>query len=606
MSFENSKLAARLGVPELRRSVQLVWSGSARWTEVGLGLGVAQAALPLAGLYLLKLIINAIVAGTGKGFGPGGLRSLIILIACALLAQLLAALCKAFSQVVQEEQAAKVTAYMQDLLHRKSIEVDLEYYETPAFKNTFHRAQLEAPYRPTKIVQGLAQLTQSGLSLLAVAGLVLFSIHWLFGFILVAAAVPGLWVRFRQTKRMFDWQVERTPIEREAEYYNWMLTGSAHAKENRLFGVGLVLMERAAELRRGLNHRRLKFALERSTSEFVTQAVAVFVLFGAFAMLAQRAVSGLISVGELVMVFSAFQRGLGFFQEFFSALANLYENNLFVRNVYAFLDMEAALPEPVNPHPVPRPIRHGIRFENVQFRYRDSTRPCLEDVSMHIEPGEVVALVGENGAGKSTLIKLLCRMYDPSSGRITIDGTDIRQFKKEDLRRAISVVFQDFVHYQLPVQDNIWFGNITLPPSDEAIIRSARAAGADVFIRKLNRGYDSVLGTYFEGGEELSVGQWQKIALARAFLRPSELIVLDEPTSALDPKSEFEVFEKFRQLAADRSTLLISHRLSTVKMADRIYVLRDGRVVEHGTHQELVELGTDYASLYNTQAASYR
>jgi ATP-binding cassette, subfamily B, bacterial len=606
MTFENSKFTAWLGVPELRRAVQLVWRGSARWTLVGLGLGVAQAVLPLAGLYLLKRIIDAIVVVAGKGLGPGGFRLLALLISCALLLQILTAFCKAFAQVVQEEQSAQVTEYMQDLLHRKSIEVDLEYYETPAFKNTFHRAQQEGPYRPTRIVQGLAQLMQSGLSLIAVSGLLFFSIHWAFGVILAAAAVPGLLVRFRQTKRMFAWQVERTPIEREAEYYNWMLTGSHHAKENRLFGIGGVLKERAAELRRGLSQRRLKFAFQKSTGEFITQSTAALVTFGAFGLLTYRAVSGIISIGGLVMVYQAFQRGLAFFQEFLAGLANLYENNLFVRNVYAFLDQKAALPEQAHPCPMPRPIRQGIRFENVQFHYHDSDRPCLEDVSLAIEPGEVVALVGENGAGKSTLIKLLCRMYDPTGGRITIDGTDIRQFKKEDLRRAVSVVFQDYVQYGLSVRDNIWLGNINLPANDEAIVRSARAAGADAFIRKLNRGYDSILGNLFEGGEELSVGQWQKIALARAFLRPSELIVLDEPTSALDPKSEFEVFEKFRQLAADRSTLLISHRLSTVKMADRIYVLRGGRIVEHGTHEELVELGTDYANLYNTQAASYR
>jgi ATP-binding cassette subfamily B protein len=607
MPFKNSKFAARLGVPELLRSIQLVWRGSARWTLVGLGLGAAQAVLPLVGLYLLKRMIDEIVLVVAdKSHGPGAFHSLAVLIGCALVLQLLTALCKAFAQVVQEEQAAQVTEYMQDLLHRKSVEVDLEYYETPAFKNTLHRAQQEGPYRPTRIVQGLAQLTQSGLSLLAVSGLLLFSIHWAFGLILAAAAVPGLWMRFRQTKRMFDWQVERTPIERQTEYYNWMLTGSHHAKENRLFGIGGILKERAAELRRGLNRRRLKFALQKSTGEFITQATAALVMFGAFGLLAYRAVSGIISVGGLVMIYQALGRGLAFFQEFLASLANLYENNLFVRNVYAFLDQEAALPEPAHPRPMPRPIREGIRFENVQFHYRDSHRRCLEDVSLTIEPGEVVALVGENGAGKSTLIKLLCRMYDPTDGRITIDGTDIRQFKKEDLRRAVSVVFQDFVQYSLSVRDNIWLGNINLPANDEAIIRSARAASADAFIRKLNRGYDSILGTLVEGGEELSVGQWQKIALARAFLRPSELIVLDEPTSALDPKAEFEVFEKFRQLAADRSTLLISHRLSTVKMADRIYVLRGGRIVEHGTHEELVELGTDYASLYNTQAASYR
>jgi len=350
----------------------------------------------------------------------------------------------------------------------------------------------------------------------------------------------------------------------------------------------------------------LKFARQKATGEFLTQSIAALLTFGAFGILARRALIGLISIGELVVLYQALQRGLGYFQEFLSALANLYENNLFVRNVYAFLDQKVALPEPAHPRRMPQPIRQGICFEEVRFQYRDSNRPCLEGVSLTIAPGEVVALVGENGAGKSTLIKLLCRMYDPTGGRITIDGIDIRQFKKEDLRRAISVVFQDFVQYQLPVRDNIWFGDVTLPATDEAIARSATAAGADPFIRRLKGRYSAVLGTLFDGGEELSVGQWQKIALARAFLRRSELIVLDEPTSALDPKSEFEVFEKFRQLAQDRSTLLISHRLSTVKMADRIYVLRGGRVIEQGTHQELVELGTDYASLYNTQAASYR
>jgi ATP-binding cassette subfamily B protein len=306
------------------------------------------------------------------------------------------------------------------------------------------------------------------------------------------------------------------------------------------------------------------------------------------------------------MIYQAFQRGLGFFQEFFSALTNVYENNLFVKNIFAFLDQEAALAEPSIPCPVPVPFRQGIRFENVRFQYHGSKRPCLEDVSLHIAPGEVVAIVGNNGAGKSTLIKLLCRMYDPSYGRITIDGHDLRSFNKDALRKAISVVFQDFAQYQLQVRDNIWMGNVSLPVDDEAIIRSAKSAGADSFIRKLDKGYDSILGTLFEGGQELSIGQWQKIALARAFLRPSELIILDEPTSALDPKSEFEVFNKFKELAEGRSTLLISHRLSTVKMADRIYVLRDGHVVEHGTHAELVELGSDYASLYNTQASSYR
>jgi ATP-binding cassette, subfamily B, bacterial len=594
------------GVADMSRAVRMVWSGAKGWTVFSLGLSVVQAVLPVAGLFLLKAIINAVVAAGKSTLTPGQFHRLALLIAGALLVQLLAALTRASAQVISEAQAAQVTEHMEDLLHRKSVEVDLEYYETPSFKNTFHRAQQEAPYRPTRIVFGLAQLAQSGLSLLALSSVVLFSIHWMFGLIFVLVALPGLWVRLRQARRMFDWQVERTPIERRTDYYNWMLTGSHHAKENRLYNIGHVLRSRAADLRRGLNQRRLRFTIQRASGEFLTQASAALVMFGAFGVLAYRAGSGTLSIGELVMFYQAFQRGLGFFQEFLSAVATVYENNLFVRNVYAFLDLDAALPEAPLPRPVPHPIRRGICFENVRFQYRGSGRPCLEDVSLEIGPGEVVALVGENGAGKSTLIKLLCRMYDPTGGRITIDGTDLRQFNKEELRRAISVVFQDFVQYQLPARDNIWLGNASLPANDEAIVRSARAAGADTFIRKLSAGYDTTLGNLFEGGEELSTGQWQKIALARAFLRTSEIIILDEPTSALDPKSELEVFEKFRQLAAGRSTLLISHRLSTVKMADRIYVLNHGRIAEHGTHEELVRRGTDYAELYNTQAASYR
>ena len=590
----------------MSRAVRMVWAGSAGWTLLSFGLSLVQAILPVAGLYLLRGIINTVVDVAKSPPTPNHFHKLTMLIGSALLVQLFAAFCKTFAQVVGEAQAARVTEYMEDLLHRKSVEVDLEFYETPAYKNSLHRAQQEAPYRPTRIVFGLGQMMQSGLSLIAVAGVLLFSIHWTFGLVFFLVAIPGLWMRLRQSRLLYEWQIERTPVERRIDYYNWTLISSYHAKENRLFNLGHVLSNRAADLRRGLSKRRLLFTLHRAVSELVTQSSASLVMFGAFGVLAWRAGSGAITIGALVMFYQAFQRGLGFFQEFLSAVAGLYENNLFVRNVHAFLDLDAALPEAAVPRPVPHPIKQGIRFENVRFQYRDSNRPCLEDVSLTIEPGEVVALVGENGAGKSTLIKLLCRMYDPTEGCITIDGIDLRQFDKKELRQAISVVFQDFAQFHLSVRENIWMGNVMLPVENEAIIQSARAAGADEYIRKLRAGYDTMLGNQFDGGEELSVGQWQKIALARAFLRTSEIIILDEPTSALDPKAELEVFEKFRELAAGRSTLLISHRLSTVKMADRIYVLNNGRIAEHGTHAELVSQGMDYAELYNTQAASYR
>jgi ATP-binding cassette subfamily B protein len=251
-------------------------------------------------------------------------------------------------------------------------------------------------------------------------------------------------------------------------------------------------------------------------------------------------------------------------------------------------------------------MQTGFVFERVSFRYPTGSRNVLENISLTIEPGEIVALVGENGSGKTTLIKLLCRLYDPTSGKISLDGKNLRQFKTAELRSEISVIFQDYVQYQLTAKENIWFGNINLPVDHERILSSARHSGADEFISRFSHGYETVLGKMFDEGEELSVGQWQKVALARAFLRDSQVIVLDEPTSALDAKAEYEVFEKFRQLVEGRSAILISHRLSTVKMADCIYVLENGRIVESGTHDELVRRGATYADLFEIQAQNYR
>jgi ATP-binding cassette subfamily B protein len=251
-------------------------------------------------------------------------------------------------------------------------------------------------------------------------------------------------------------------------------------------------------------------------------------------------------------------------------------------------------------------MQTGIAFDHVSFQYPTGTREVLEDISLTIRPGEVVALVGENGSGKTTLIKLLCRLYDPASGIITLDGIDLRQLETTALRREISVIFQDYAQYHLTARENIWFGNVALPPDQERIAAAARHAGADEVIAGLPQGYETILGKWFEDGEELSVGEWQKVALARAFLRDAQIIVLDEPTSALDARAEYEVFKKFRQLAAGRTVILISHRFSTVRMADRIFVLEGGRIIESGAHDELVRLGGTYARLFETQAQYYR
>ena len=360
------------------------------------------------------------------------------------------------------------------------------------------------------------------------------------------------------------------------------------------------------DLRRKLRVDRLKISARRSLADLTTQASATLAIFGALAFVAYQAVAGTITIGDMVMYYGAFQRAQGALQEIWSSLTSLYEDNLFLANFNEFLDLKPKLAEPLSPAAFPCPIKEGILLDRVNFRYPTGERIVLEDISLQILPGQVVALVGENGSGKTTLIKLLCRLYDPVGGKITIDGIDLRQIDPTALRAAVSVILQDYAHYNLTARENIWLGDINLETRDDKIYAAARQTRADVFIQRLPRGYETILGHEFEDQGELSLGEWQKVALARAFLREAQLIILDEPTSWMDARAEYEVFKYFRQLFQGRMVLLISHRFSTVRLADYIYVLADGKISESGTHGELMQKGGKYAQLFEIQAASYR
>ncbi len=393
---------------------------------------------------------------------------------------------------------------------------------------------------------------------------------------------------------------------RRSRYFSRVLTEDKHAKEIRLLDLGSLFSRWFRKEREQLRREQIGIVTQRSIAELVTEASSTIAIFGAFAFIAYRTLLGTITLGDLVMYYMAFQRALVFLRGLLMGLAGLYEDTLFVSNLYEFLDIKPNVVEPQHPKPVPQPIQKNIILEHIKFKYPTSTRPVLDDVSLSIRPGEHIALVGENGSGKTTLVKLLCRLYDPTQGRITLDGIDLREFKTTALRSQISVVFQDYVQYQLTARQNIWLGNIEHPPEHEQIITAALHSGADEVIRSLPQGYETLLGKWFEEGEELSIGQWQKIAIARAFLREAQIIILDEPTSALDAKAEFEIFKQYHQLTKDRTAILISHRLSTVRMVDTIYVLENGRIVEHGHHDDLIRRGGSYAQLFEKQARHYR
>jgi ATP-binding cassette subfamily B protein len=601
---ESIRLKIQRALP-LGRALRFVWQSAKGWMIANGALVAVQGVLPLLSLYLTKLIVDALTAGLAAPDKGAAFRHVLLLGGSLGAVTLFGSLIRFVAGLISEWQAYIVTDHMNDALLAKSIEVDLEYYESARYYDALHRAQREAPARPLGIVNGLAQIGQSGISLVAIAGLLL-SFHWIIAVILFTAAILGTAVRLKYTGKMYRWQREQTSTEREAAYLNWMLTDISHAKEIRLFDLGPLFVRRFRDVRRKLRSGRLAIARRRSFTDFAAQTFATVAVYSVYAYLAYQATWGKVTLGDLMMYYQAFQRVQGSLQGILNSLAGLYEDNLFLSNLYEFLDLKRTVIEPAHATPVPQPMQRGIVLSHVSFQYPAGTRKVLEDVSLTIRPGEVVALVGENGSGKTTLIKLLCRLYDPTGGTITMDGVDLRQFETRALRHDIAVVFQDYAHYHLTARENIWFGDTNLPPDHERVIAAARRSGAHDVISALPRGYETILGKRFQDGEELSIGEWQKVALARAFMRDAQIIVLDEPTSSMDAKAEYEVFRSFRQLVSGRTAILISHRFSTVRMADRIFVLKQGNVIEGGTHEELVRMGGTYARLFEMQAQHYR
>lgn len=586
-------------------ALKFIWDSSALLTSIRLVLIIFEGSLPLVLLYLLKLVIDQVSLALSTSDAEQFFNPIVLLMVAYGAVSILNKLINVISELVNTAQIQRLTDYMQNMLLEKSIAADLEYYENSDYYDTLQRAQKEAPYRPAQLLNRLVGLGEGSILLVGVIGL-LMSLHWMLAGILLVGALPAFFIRIKFSKIFYDWGRRRTALEREAVYLGTMLTSDKYAKEIRLFNLGQWFRLRYRKIRLKIYREILSILSKRSLTTMFSQIFSTIITVSVFVFIAYSTIQGRLQIGDLVLYQQALQRGEGALSEVLEALSGLFEDNLFLINLYEFLDIQPKIHEPQNPVPLNSPPQMGIEFKHVHFQYSNTPRNALRDINLKIEPRQTIALVGENGSGKTTLIKLLCRLYDPTDGEICIDGINIKHYSLRDLRRSMSVIFQDYVQYPFTARENIWLGNSDLDPNDPRIEAAAVQSQADSVIRSLPHGYDTNLGKLFEQGEELSIGQWQKISLARAFARDASIIVLDEPTSAMDPKAEYEIFQQFRELTQSQIAILISHRMSTVKLADFIYVMEAGTIIEAGTHSELMHQNGTYKMLFNAQAQNYQ
>ncbi len=588
------------------QAYRLVWAASRRAALGGMGLTLIAAVLPAAQAWVGKLIIDAIVNATRQGMAPGaGLRYVAPFLALEFALLLISSITGQVRSLTDRILQSQLTNHVNSLIIHQAIRLDLRFFEDPVFYDMLQNARRQADVSALNIVNSMLQMVQQAITLVSLIFLLVRFSPWL-AVIVFVSAIPAFLSQSQYAERAFRAVSRRAPEARLLNYLETLLTGNDTVKEIKLFGLGLPLLKRYQELFVRFYLEDLAIARRRTMAGLGWGMLSNLAYYGSYAWIVLRTVAGRITLGDMTMFLGIFRQSQNSIRALLDGLNRLYESNLYLDNLVDYLKLQPLLAAPAGGLPAPEPVRQGIEFRHVSFCYPGSDVFVLRDINLQIRPGERIALVGLNGAGKTTLIKLLTRLYDPTEGQILLDGADLREYDLTSLHQRFGVIFQDFVRYQFTVRENIGFGQVDALDDLARIMDAADRGGAGAIIEKMPQGYDTMLGRRWEKGHELSGGQWQKIALARAFMRKAEVMVLDEPTSALDAKAEYEVFRRFGELMEGRIAVLISHRFSTVRMADRIVVLSAGKIIELGSHAELMQLDGAYARLFNLQAEGYR
>ncbi len=584
------------------RALSLVWSTS-RWITLWLaGLSLLAGVLPAAMAYVGKLIVDAVLVAAASTDASSDAALRFVAYELGLVVLLSAA--QRGIGVCESLLRALLGQRVNELVLEKALTLCLSDFEDSEFYDRMTRARREASSRPLSLIKRVFGLGQNAISLTVYGSLLLHFSGWT-ALILVLAAIPIFVAETRFSDdafRLFRW---RAPETRKQAYLETLLAREDNAKEVQLFELGPEFLRRYKAIFLDLFGKDSALTLRRGVWGFLLGLLSTGAFYGAYAWIVLSAIAGKITLGDMTMYLLVFKQGQSALAAMLTAIGGMYEDNLYLSNLYEYLEYapaSAAGSAVTGPNPA-----DGLRLEGVSFCYPGSDTPALSDVNLHVPPGRKLALVGENGAGKTTLIKLLTRLYEPTQGRVLLDGRDTKEWDGRALHERIGVIFQDFIRYQLLAGENIGTGDVRALEDHARWEEAAEMGMAKAFIERLPRGYETQLGRWFKDGQELSTGQWQKMALSRAFMRKdADILVLDEPTASMDAEAEAEVFERFRKLSERRMGIVISHRFSTVRMADEIVVLDGGRITERGSHEELMGLGKRYAHLFNLQASAYR